>query len=233
MTTSRIYAYRWPARLVSHKPFAAERYSITSSCIWQVFFRKNADFLFYLLRFLFRPIFCAECTIGRQLFPWKTPPTPVCPVFRGRALPIIQQKRPPGWFKAAPCKGSVFLVHPALQALGLSCAQPPAHKAVVLQSKPAAPSASSSSTDRVVVLKLVTNWICSTPAPAGPPAPAGYHGAGRPDCRSSPAGCCPAAGRQRAGGHPPASPHGGRGTRSHLTGLLAGAFGAFGSSGSG
>ena len=48
MTTSRIYAYRWPARLVSHKPFAAERYSITSSCIWQVFFRKNADFLFFI-----------------------------------------------------------------------------------------------------------------------------------------------------------------------------------------
>ena len=51
MTTSRIYAYRWPARLVSHKPFAAERYSITSSCIWQVFFRKNADFLFLFAPF--------------------------------------------------------------------------------------------------------------------------------------------------------------------------------------
>ena len=51
MTTSRIYAYRWPARLVSHKPFAAERYSITSSCIWQVFFRKNADFLFLFALF--------------------------------------------------------------------------------------------------------------------------------------------------------------------------------------
>ena len=46
----------------------------------------------------------------------------------------------PGWFpKAAPVRGLYFLVHLALQALGLSCAQPPAHKAVVLQGKPAAP----------------------------------------------------------------------------------------------
>ena len=52
MTTSRIYAYRWPARLVSHKPFAAESYSITPSCIWQVFFRKKNEF-----SFLFSP-FC-------------------------------------------------------------------------------------------------------------------------------------------------------------------------------
>ena len=52
MTTSRIYAYRWPARLVSHKPYAAESYSITPSCIWQVFFRKKNEF-----SFLFSP-FC-------------------------------------------------------------------------------------------------------------------------------------------------------------------------------
>ena len=52
MATSRIYAYRWPARLVSHKPFAAESYSITPSCIWQVFFRKKNEF-----SFLFSP-FC-------------------------------------------------------------------------------------------------------------------------------------------------------------------------------
>ena len=32
--------------LVSHKPFAAERYFITSSSIWQVFFAENYDFSF-------------------------------------------------------------------------------------------------------------------------------------------------------------------------------------------
>ena len=78
MTTSRIYAYRWPARLVSHKPFAAERYFITSACIWQVFFQKNTNFLFYFLRTMFGRIFCAECTISAALFQWKTPPRPVC-----------------------------------------------------------------------------------------------------------------------------------------------------------
>ena len=52
----------------------------------------------------------------------------------------ITKRGRPGWFpKAAPIRGLYFLVHLALQALGLSCAQPPAHKAVVLQSKPAAP----------------------------------------------------------------------------------------------
>ena len=52
---------------------------------------------------------------------------------------IIQKRGRPGWFpKAAPVRGLYFLVHPALQALGLSCAQPSAHKAVVLQGKPAA-----------------------------------------------------------------------------------------------
>ncbi len=54
MTTSRIYAYRWPARLVSHKPFAAERYFITSACIWQVFFaifQKKSDFSFLFSSF--------------------------------------------------------------------------------------------------------------------------------------------------------------------------------------
>ena len=73
MTTSRIYAYRWPARLVSHKPFAAERYFITSSCIWQVFFREIANFLFYSVCFISPDIFCAECTMLWQFFLWKTP----------------------------------------------------------------------------------------------------------------------------------------------------------------
>ena len=56
MTTSRIYAYRWPARLVSHKPFAAERYFITSSCIWQVFFRDFSEKIrFFFFIFFFWP----------------------------------------------------------------------------------------------------------------------------------------------------------------------------------
>ena len=95
MTTSRIYAYRWPARLVSHKPFAAERYFITSACNWQVFFQKNTNFLFYFLRTMFGHIFCAECTISAALFQWKTPPR-----FR-MALPglfytvLYKKSRPP------------------------------------------------------------------------------------------------------------------------------------------
>ena len=56
MTTSPIYAYRWPARLVSHKPFAAERHFITSSCIWQVFFRDFSEKIrFFFFIFFFWP----------------------------------------------------------------------------------------------------------------------------------------------------------------------------------
>ena len=73
MTTSRIYAYRWPARLVSHKPFAAERYFITSACIWQVFFEKNRNFLFYFLRTVFCAIFCAFRTTGSSFGRGKLP----------------------------------------------------------------------------------------------------------------------------------------------------------------
>ena len=37
------------------------------------FFEKTQIFFFYLLRFISREIFCAECTIGWQFFLWKTP----------------------------------------------------------------------------------------------------------------------------------------------------------------
>ena len=60
MTTSRIYAYRRPARLVSHKPFAAESYSITPSCIWQVFFRKKNEFSFLFSLFYQRAHFLCK-----------------------------------------------------------------------------------------------------------------------------------------------------------------------------
>ena len=73
MTTSRIYAYRWPARLVSHKPFAAEKYFITSACIWQVFFQKNRIFLFYFLRTVFWHIFCAFCILRSTFLRGKLP----------------------------------------------------------------------------------------------------------------------------------------------------------------
>ena len=78
MTTSRINAYRWPARLVSHKPFAAERYFITSSSIWQVFFAENYDFsFFYFLCFVNRRIFCARCTISALFAGGKLPYSPL------------------------------------------------------------------------------------------------------------------------------------------------------------
>ena len=78
MTTSRINAYRWPARLVSHKPFAAERYFITSSSIWQVFFAENYDFsFFYFLCFVNSRIFCARCTISALFAGGKLPRAPL------------------------------------------------------------------------------------------------------------------------------------------------------------
>ena len=82
MTTSRIYAYRWPARLVSHKPFAAERYSITSSCIWQVFFRKNADFIFLFPLFSLPADFLCRMHNAMAVFLWKTPLTLRMPAHR-------------------------------------------------------------------------------------------------------------------------------------------------------
>ena len=78
MTTSRIYAYRWPARLVSHKPFAAENYSITPSCIWQVFFRKKNEFSFLFSLFCGIAFFLCKMHNPIPFYGWKTPPRPVC-----------------------------------------------------------------------------------------------------------------------------------------------------------
>ena len=73
MTTSRINAYRWPARLVSHKPFAAERYFITFSFIWQVFFRKKNEFSFLFSPFCQRPHFLCKMHNPSTFCRWKTP----------------------------------------------------------------------------------------------------------------------------------------------------------------
>ena len=77
MTTSRINAYRWPARLVSHKPFAAERYFITSSSIWQVFFAENYDFSFLFSLFCQWPHFLCKMHNPGAFCRWKTPRSPL------------------------------------------------------------------------------------------------------------------------------------------------------------
>ena len=77
MTTSRINAYRWPARLVSHKPFAAERYFITSSSIWQVFFAENYDFSFLFSLFCQWPHFLCKMHNPGAFCRWKTPRVPL------------------------------------------------------------------------------------------------------------------------------------------------------------
>ena len=76
MTTSRIYAYRWPARLVSHKPFAAERYFITSACIWQVFFcdfSEKIRFFFFIFFFLCPGTNFVQNAQSRRLFSVENP----------------------------------------------------------------------------------------------------------------------------------------------------------------
>ena len=78
MTTSRIYAYRWPARLVSHKPFAAESYSITPSCIWQVFFRKKNEFSFLFSPFCQSAHFLCKMHNPQAFLPVENFP---CPAF--------------------------------------------------------------------------------------------------------------------------------------------------------
>ena len=92
MTTSRINAYRWPARLVSHKPFAAERYFITSSSIWQVFFAENYDFSFLFSLFCQWPHFLCKMHNPSAFCRWKTPLLPfAASVWAGKAgvIPII------------------------------------------------------------------------------------------------------------------------------------------------
>ncbi len=98
MTTSRINAYRWPARLVSHKPFAAERYFITSSSIWQVFFAENYDFsFFYFLCFVNGRIFCARCTISALFAGGKLPRSPLQHQYgrERRGLYLLYRELPP------------------------------------------------------------------------------------------------------------------------------------------
>ena len=98
MTTSRINAYRWPARLVSHKPFAAERYFITSSSIWQVFFAENYDFSFLFSLFCQWPHFLCKMHNPGAFCRWKTPPRPfAASVWAGKAgvIPILLYKRTP------------------------------------------------------------------------------------------------------------------------------------------
>ena len=126
MTTSRINAYRWPARLVSHKPFAAERYFITSSSIWQVFFAENYDFSFLFSLFCQWPHFLCKMHNPGAFCRWKTPPLPfaasvwavdagVIPIIYGNslrqslsALPAPSGREPLAWREGfqLKCKAS-------------------------------------------------------------------------------------------------------------------------------
>ena len=83
MTTSRINAYRWPARLVSHKPFAAERYFITSSSIWQVFFAENYDFSFLFFSVLSTAAFSVQDAQSQRFLPVENSPAPRCSISMG------------------------------------------------------------------------------------------------------------------------------------------------------
>ena len=83
MTTSRINAYRWPARLVSHKPFAAERYFITSSSIWQVFFAENYDFSFLFSSVLSMAAFSVQDAQSQRFLPVENSPVPLCNISMG------------------------------------------------------------------------------------------------------------------------------------------------------
>ena len=95
MTTSRIYAYRWPARLVSHKPFAAESYSITPSCIWQVFFRKKNEFSFLFSPFCQRAHFLCKMHNPQAFLPVENfaAPAAQCLVWAVLSLLYIYNKR--------------------------------------------------------------------------------------------------------------------------------------------
>ena len=95
MTTSRIYAYRWPARLVSHKPFAAESYSITPSCIWQVFFRKKNEFSFLFSPFCQRAHFLCKMHNPQAFLPVENSAVPAaqCLVWTVLLLLYIYNKK--------------------------------------------------------------------------------------------------------------------------------------------
>ena len=83
MTTSRINAYRWPARLVSHKPFAAERYFITSSSIWQVFFCRKLRFFFFIFSVLSTAAFSVQDAQSQRFLPVENSPAPLCSISMG------------------------------------------------------------------------------------------------------------------------------------------------------
>ena len=89
MTTSRIYAYRWPARLVSHKPFAAESYSITPSCIWQVFFRKKNEFSFLFSPFCQRAHFLCKMHNPQAFLPVENSAAPAAQCLVWAVLPLL------------------------------------------------------------------------------------------------------------------------------------------------
>ena len=89
MTTSRIYAYRWPARLVSHKPFAAESYSITPSCIWQVFFRKKNEFSFLFSPFCQRAHFLCKMHNPQAFLPVENSAVPAAQCLVWTVLPLL------------------------------------------------------------------------------------------------------------------------------------------------
>ena len=89
MTTSRIYAYRWPARLVSHKPFAAESYSITPSCIWQVFFRKKNEFSFLFSPFCQRAHFLCKMHNPQAFLPVENSAVPAAQCLVWAVLPLL------------------------------------------------------------------------------------------------------------------------------------------------
>ena len=89
MTTSRIYAYRWPARLVSHKPFAAERYFITSSSIWQVFFAENYDFSFLFSLFCQRAHFLCKMHNPQAFLPVENSAAPAAQFLVWTILPLL------------------------------------------------------------------------------------------------------------------------------------------------
>ena len=89
MTTSRINAYRWPARLVSHKPFAAERYFITSSSIWQVFFAENYDFSFLFSLFCQWPYFLCKMHNLQAFLPVENSAAPAVQCLVWAVLPLL------------------------------------------------------------------------------------------------------------------------------------------------